>query len=55
MEGPPEDEEESEEARPAKPAQDPGAPTKAEYDRHMLTHTHAVPGVVPLVRHRTRT
>lgn len=37
MEGPP-DEEESEEARPARPAQDPGAPTMAEYDMHMLAH-----------------
>lgn len=32
------DEEESEEARRAGPAHDPGAPTKAEYDWHMLTH-----------------
>lgn len=34
----PEDEEEPDEARQAKPAHDPRAPTKAEYDRHMLTH-----------------
>ena len=36
MEG--QEDEESEEARVVKPAHDPGAPTKAEYDRHMLTH-----------------
>lgn len=32
------EEEESEEARPARPARDPGAPTKVEYERHMLMH-----------------
>lgn len=31
-------EEESEEARPAVPVRDPGAPTREEYERHMLTH-----------------
>lgn len=34
----PEAEEESEETRQARPASDLGAPAKAEYDRHMLSH-----------------
>lgn len=38
---------ESGEARPSKPARDPGAPTKAEYEGHMLTHTYGDHGASP--------
>lgn len=34
----PEEEDEAEEARQATPARDLGAPTKAQYDRHMIAH-----------------
>lgn len=45
---------ETEEARAVRPAQDPGAPTNPEYERHMHTHIHAVPCMVSLVHRRAR-